>query len=428
MNVLVIGSGGREHAICWKIKQSTRLNKLYVATGNAGISKIVDGVFGKTDFESLLDFVKEKNVDYIIVGPEMPLAEGIVDFFEKRNIAIFGGTKKAAMLESSKIFSKKIMQKYGIPTAKFGYFDNPNEAFAYLTDCQYPLVIKADGLAAGKGVIIAKSENQAREAISAMLSGKAFGLAGQRIVIEEFLEGQEASIFAFCDGKNFISTIASQDHKRALDGDKGLNTGGMGAYAPAPIITSELKRFVDNAIFKPLLDGMNREGIPYKGVLYAGLMLTKEGIKVLEFNCRFGDPETQVVLPLLKTDLMDIIEATINGRLDKINLEWHDKSAACVILASGGYPQKYEKGKLIYGLSSEMGSDILVFHAGTKFDENGNFITAGGRVLGITAIAENLKAALDKSYKAIEKIHFENMHFRKDIGFKAISKISDISG
>jgi phosphoribosylamine--glycine ligase len=421
MNILVIGSGGREHAICWKLRQSSKLDKLYIAPGNAGIAKIADGVFPETDVDKLLNFVEEKSVDCIIVGPEAPLADGIVDFFQEKGVPIFGPSRKAAQIESSKIFSKNLMKTYGIPTAEFEEFSDASDALEYLKQSKFPLVIKADGLAAGKGVLICEDKENAEEAVKEIMINKAFGEAGKKIVIEEFLEGEEASIFAFCDGKNFVSTIASQDHKRALEGDQGLNTGGMGAYAPTPVITDELKRFVDENIFAPTLKGLAEEGAPYTGVLYVGLMIADGTPKVLEFNCRFGDPETQVVLPLMKTDLVDIVQAVLDGTLDDVQLEWHDKQAVCVILASGGYPVKYEKGKVIRGMEDATADEgVMVFHAGTKLNEHGEFITAGGRVLGVTAIGETLDVAVDIAYDAVDKIHFEKMHFRSDIAHRAL--------
>lgn len=421
MEVLVIGSGGREHTIVWKLKQSPQIKKIYCAPGNAGIGEIAELVNLKPeDITGLKKFVKAKKIDLTIVGPENPLVAGIVDEFQKENLRIFGPVKGAAQLEGSKLFAKKIMKKYKIPTAGYEIFTDPQKALEHVYMSKFPLVIKADGLAAGKGVTVARSLVEARRAIKAALEEKTFGEAGNKIIIEEFMEGEEASILAFCDGKNFISMVSAQDHKTIFDNDQGPNTGGMGTYSPAPLITAILNKEIEEKVFQPMLAGMAAEGLPYVGILYAGLMITKEGPKVVEFNCRFGDPETQVVLPRLNNDLITVINACIDGKLGEIKLEWNSKPAVCVVLAAEGYPGNYKKGQVIGGLkeAAEL-TDTFVFHAGTSLQDK-DIVTSGGRVLGVTALGDNLRSAIKNAYTAVNKIKFEGMHYRKDIGQKAL--------
>ena len=421
MKVLVIGSGGREHALVWKIMQSPKVSQVYCAPGNAGISKLAQYINIDADsIEKLVDFAQEEKIDLTVVGPELPLSKGIVNEFNRKGLRIFGPSKEAAEIESSKVFSKYLMKKYNIPTANYEVFQNSEKAFDYIKQQTFPLVIKADGLAAGKGVFIVKNLDQAGDALNTLMKKKTFGEAGRQIVIEEFLEGEEVSILAFCDGKTVVPMVSSQDHKKIFDNDQGPNTGGMGAYSPVPFYPDEFEKGVLEEILKPTVEGLRSEGREYKGVLYAGLVLTKEGPKVLEFNARFGDPETQVILPRLKTDLIDILNAVIEETLHKINIEWEDNAAVCVVVASGGYPGKYPKGKVISGLEGlEKMKDIVVFHAGTKL-QDGKVITSGGRVLGITARDETISKAKERAYKGVKEIYFEDMYYRKDIAAKAI--------
>lgn len=423
MKVLVIGSGGREHAIVWKIAQSALVQEIFVAPGNAGIKTIAKCVdISATDIDKLIEFVKENKIDFTIVGPEAPLSLGIVDSFEKEHLKIFGPTALAARLESSKVFSKQVMLKAEVPTANCEIFEDAAQAKDYIKDKALPLVIKADGLAQGKGVIIAKTQKEAEDAIYSMLESKLFGEAGARIMIEECLVGEEASILVFCDGKDIVPLASSQDHKRIFDNDQGLNTGGMGAYSPAPIITSKLMKQIMKKIIRPIVDEMNKIGCPYKGVLYAGIMLTEEGPKVLEFNARFGDPETEVILPRLNSDLVSVMLAVVEERLAEIRLSWKRDSCVCVVLSSKGYPGSYEKGKEITGLDSFKGvKNVVVFHSGTKSD-NGKFFTDGGRVLGVTALGKTIEMAITNAYAAVEKIKFEGIYYRKDIGRRALGK------
>ena len=417
MKVLVVGSGGREHALAWKISQSDKVKKIYAAPGNAGISKIATCIPIKADdIASLLSFARQESIDLTVVGPEAPLAAGIGDAFREAGLTIFGPSKSAAQIESSKIFAKKMMDKYGIPTGEAHIFDNPRDAIGFVKDRDYPVVIKADGLAAGKGVVVVSSPEEARDAIRKMMIDRVFGQAGERILIEEFLEGEEASFLALTDGRNVLSLPLARDYKRVYDGDRGPNTGGMGSYSPVPSISDDTYRKIETQIIIPIIEALNAEGYPYEGVIYAGLMITEDGPKVLEFNCRFGDPETQPLLMRMNTDLIEIIEVIIRRKLDKIRSGWSEKAATCVVLASGGYPGKYEKGKVITGLDEVEGmEDIEVFHAGTAIAD-GKVVTAGGRVLGVTALGSDIRDAALKAYKAIEKIHFEGMHYRKDIG------------
>jgi len=400
MKVLVIGSGGREHALVWKIIQSPKVSQVYCAPGNAGISKLAQCINIDADsIEKLVDFVQEEKIDLTVVGPELPLSKGIVNEFNGKGLRIFGPSKEATEIESSKVFSKYLMKKYNIPTAKYEVFQNSEKAFDYIKQQVFPLVIKADGLAAGKGVFIVKNLVQARDALDALMEEKKFGEAGRQVVIEEFLEGEEVSILAFCDGKTVLPMVSSQDHKKIYDHDRGPNTGGMGAYSPAPFYSDEFKKRVLEEILKPTVKGLQSEGRKYKGVLYAGLILTKEGPKVLEFNARFGDPETQVISPRLKTDLIDILNAVIEETLHKTNIEWEDNAAVCVVVASGGYPGKYQKGKVINGLERlRKMEDVIAFHAGSKLQDD-KVITSGGRVLGITAWDDTISKAKEKAYE-----------------------------
>ena len=423
MKVLVIGSGGREHALVWKIMQSPKVSQVYCAPGNAGISKLAQCINIDADnIEKLVDFAKKEKIDLTVVGPELPLSQGIVNEFNKQGLRIFGPSKEAAEIESSKVFSKYLLKKYNIPTANYEIFQNSEKALDYIKKQTFPLVIKADGLAAGKGVFIVKNLLEARDALNALLEEKKFGEAGRQVIVEEFLEGEEVSILAFCDGKTVVPMVSSQDHKKIFDNDLGPNTGGMGAYSPVPFYPDEFEKRVLEEILKPTVKGLQNEGKEYKGVLYAGLILTKEGPKVLEFNARFGDPETQVILPRLKTDLIDILNAVIENTLHQINIEWEDTAAVCVVVASGGYPGKYQKGKVICGLERlEKMKNIIAFHAGTKFQDN-QVITSGGRVLGITSWDNTISKAKEKAYKGVEKIYFEDMYYRKDIAAKAIKE------
>lgn len=418
IDILVIGGGGREHAVIKKLKQSKHTGKIYCAPGNGGISMDAQCVNIKaTDTMLITAFAKEHKIGLVVVTPDDPLALGMVDALEAEGIRAFGPNKAAAQIESSKVFSKNLMKKYGIPTAGYDVFDDPKEALEFIKkQNKYPTVIKADGLALGKGVIIAPNYEEAKDALHSIMEEKIFGESGNRVVIEEFLTGPEVSVLAFTDSKTLKPMVSSKDHKRALDGDKGLNTGGMGTISPNPYYTEEIADTCMKTIFLPTMEAMNKEGRPFKGCLYFGLMLTKDGPKVIEYNCRFGDPETQVVLPRLKTDLVEIMEAVIDERLSDIDIEWDDGACACVVAASGGYPKKYETGKKITGLDEAEAIDgVTIFHAGTKYVD-GEIFTAGGRVLGVTATGKTLSTALDKAYEGISKIHFDGMHYRKDIG------------
>lgn len=422
MKILVIGSGGREHALVWKLSQSNRVTKIFVAPGNAGTGQVAENVnIGSEDITGLVKFAREKGIDITFVGPEAPLVKGIVPAFEKEGLRIFGPDTHAARLEGSKVYAKNFMKKYGIPTARYEIFQEAKEALSYIEEAGAPLVVKAEGLAAGKGVVVAESKDEAVNAVEEIMVNKRFGNSGNRIVIEEFLSGQEATVLAFTDGRTIVPMVPSQDHKQAYDNDQGPNTGGMGAYAPAPLVTEKLLDRVYKNILIPTIGGLKQEGIRYKGVLYVGLMVNNCQARVLEYNVRFGDPETQVILPLLKTDLVEIAEAIIDERLDQINIEWSEKKALCVIMASGGYPVKYEKGFEITGLSSaERLDEVKVFQAGTGYDGN-RLVTAGGRVLGITALGDSFKQTRKRAYQAVEKIKFSGCHFRTDIGLKAIN-------
>jgi phosphoribosylamine--glycine ligase len=416
MRVMVVGGGGREHALVWKIAQSPRVEEIFCTPGNAGIKKIARCVdISAEDIKALADFAEKKSIDLTVVGPEAPLVEGIVDEFEARGLKAFGPNKAASQIEGSKVFAKNLMEKYNIPTAAFRVFDNSIDAINYIDKMDAPLVVKAEGLAAGKGVVVAKDKDTAVSAVKSIMEQRIFGKAGARVVIEEYLEGPEVTVLSFCDGKIAVPMVSSRDHKRVFDNDEGPNTGGMGAISPAPAYSMELAEVVEKEIIQKTVEAMAAEGIPFKGVLYTGLMLTKNGPRVLEYNCRFGDPETQVVLPRLKTDLIDIMEACMDGNLEKMRIEWKDEKAICVVLASGGYPGPYEKGKVIEGLSEAEAEGALVFHAGTA-EKKGKIVTAGGRVLGVTALGETEDKARQEAYDAISKISFEDMHYRKDIG------------
>lgn len=422
MKILIVGGGGREHAIALALSKSPKVDKLYCAPGNGGISKLAECFPVKaTDIDGMVELAKKLEPDYVFVAPDDPLVMGMVDKLNHEGFKTFGPRSKAAILEGSKAFSKALMKKYNIPTASYEIFEKPDEAIEFVkTVNTYPAVIKADGLALGKGVVIAQNFEEAKDAINSMMVDKKFGESGKEVVIEEFMDGVEVTVLAFTDGKTVKPMISSMDHKRAYDDDKGLNTGGMGTIAPNPLFTKELEAECMEKIFKPTIEAMSAEGRPFKGCLYFGLMLTKQGPKVVEYNARFGDPETQVVLPLLETDLVDIIEAVYEGKLDELDIKWSDKVCACVVMASGGYPEKYETGKPISGLDENgQVEGAYVYHAGTKL-EGDTFLTAGGRVLGVTATGGDLKSALDSAYKAVEKISFEKAHYRKDIGKKAL--------
>ena len=419
MKVLVVGGGGREHAVCRKLAESKLVDQLLCAPGNAGIAKVATCVPGvkATDVEAIVKLARDEKVDFVCVTPDDPLALGCVDALEKEGIAAFGPSAYAAQMESSKIFSKNLMKKYGIPTAESETFEDMDAALAYLDTQSAPIVIKADGLALGKGVIVAKTMDEAKEAVVDMMQGGKFGKSGARVLIEECMFGREVTVLCFCDGKTIVPMRASQDHKRVYDNDQGPNTGGMGAFAPSPLYTQEIAKVTMDTILVPTLNAMNSEGFTFKGVLYVGLMLTEKGPKVVEYNARFGDPETQVVLPLLDSDLMEIMMAVRNQTLSELDIQWKERSAACIVLASGGYPGKYEGGKLITGMDEAEETGATVYHAGTKMTEEG-FVTAGGRVLGVTALGDTLRDAVDSAYAAAKKIHFDGAHMRSDIGSK----------
>ena len=418
MKVLVVGGGGREHAIVWKLSQSPKIKKLYCAPGNPGIAELAEGVsIAVSEIEKLADFAKNEQIDLTFVGPEEPLSLGIVNYFKEQGLAVYGPSKEAALIEGSKAFAKELMIKYQIPTAKYAAFTNYEEALDYVRSEGAPIVIKADGLAAGKGVVVAKSLEEAEDALKSMMKDVTFGAAGVRVVIEEFLEGEEMTLLSFVNGSTVKPMVPSQDHKPVYDGDKGPNTGGMGTYAPLPHIDSSMTERIIETIVQPTAEAMVAEGVPYEGILYTGLMLTKEGPKVIEYNARFGDPETQVVLPLLETDLVDIVTASLTGELENIEVKWKDKAAVCVIMSSAGYPGPYEKGEVIYGLD-QVGNPSIIFHAGTAA-KDGEIITSGGRVLGVTAVGETLKEARELAYQSVEKVTFIGAHYRTDIGSKA---------
>lgn len=424
MKVLVIGGGGREHAICWKLAQSPKVKELYCAPGNAGIAEIARCVdIGVMDFEKMTEFAKKEAFDLVVVGPDDPLAAGLVDALAAAGLRAFGPRKNAAILEGSKAFSKDLMKKYGIPTAAYETFDTPEAALEYLETAPVPVVLKADGLALGKGVLICNTREEAREGVKTLMLDKQFGSAGDRIVVEEFMTGREVSVLSFVDGKTIRIMTSAQDHKRAKDGDQGLNTGGMGTFSPSPFYTPEVDQFCREHIYQPTVDAMAAEGREFKGIIFFGLMLTADGPKVLEYNARFGDPETQVVLPRMKNDIVDVFEACVDGTLDQVELDFEDNAAVCVVLASAGYPEHYEKGYRIEGLEKFKDKDgYYVFHAGSKFDAEGNIVTNGGRVLGVTAKGKDLKEARANAYKAAEWVEFGNKYMRGDIG-KAIDEL-----
>jgi phosphoribosylamine---glycine ligase len=421
MNVLLIGSGGREHAIALKVLESSKLTKLFCLPGNAGIGKECDLVnIKQNDKPAILDFIKSKKIDFVIVGPEQPLADGLVNLLREKNIAVFGPSKEAAELESSKAFAKYFMEKYNIPTAGFKVFSRNEKQLLleYLKKSNYPVVIKADGLAAGKGVVIPQSYKEAEKNINEFIEDNIFGSAADKIVIEEFLQGEEASVFAVSDGSSYVLLSPAQDHKRINDNDEGKNTGGMGSYAPAPVITKELMKIVEEKVVKPTIEGMNSEGKPFTGCLYCGLMITHDGPKVIEYNCRFGDPETQVILPLIESDLLELLFLASTKGLKNYRIKHSDKTAVCVVLASKGYPDKYETGNIISGFD-ELDNSTLVYHAGTKYINN-KIATSGGRVLGITVLGNNLNDAIEKVYLQADKVHFDGCHYRTDIGKKGL--------
>lgn len=427
MKVLIVGGGGREHAIAWKAAQSPKVEKIYCAPGNAGIAGLAECVdIGVMDFDAQTAFAREHGIDLVIVGPDDPLAAGAVDAFEAAGLRVFGPRKDAAILEGSKAFSKDLMKKYNIPTAAYETFDSPEEALAYLEDAPIPIVLKADGLALGKGVLICNTREEAKEGVRTLMLDKQFGSAGDRIVVEEFMTGREVSVLSFVDGKTIKIMTSAQDHKRAGDGDQGLNTGGMGTFSPSPFYTEEVDTFCKEHIYQPTVDAMKAEGREFKGIIFFGLMLTEKGPKVLEYNARFGDPETQVVLPRMKNDIIDVFEACVDGTLDQIELEFEDNAAVCVVLASAGYPEHYEKGYKMTGFENFEGRDgYYVFHAGSKFDKDGNIVTNGGRVLGVTAKGRTLKEARENAYRATEWIEFGNKYMRHDIG-KAIDEAEGV--
>jgi phosphoribosylamine--glycine ligase len=422
MKVLIVGSGGREHAIAWSVAKSPKVDKIYCAPGNAGIAEFAECVnIGAMEFDKLVAFAKENAIDLTIIGMDDPLVGGVVDEFEAEGLRVFGPRKNAAIIEGSKAFSKDLMKKYNIPTAAYENFTDPDEAIKYLETAKMPIVLKADGLALGKGVLICNTLEEAKEGVKTLMLDKQFGDAGNEIVIEEFMTGREVSVLAFCDGKTIKCMTSAQDHKRAKDGDQGLNTGGMGTFSPSPFYNDEVEAFCEKYVYQPTIDAMAAEGRPFTGILFTGLMITEDGPKVLEYNARFGDPEAQVVLPRMKNDIIDVMEACIDGKLSDVELEFEDNAAVCVVLASDGYPEKYDKGFEIKGLDTFKDKDgYYVFHAGTKFDGD-KIVTNGGRVLGVVAKGEDLKAARANAYKATEWIDFANKYKRNDIG-KAIDE------
>ena len=423
MKVLIVGSGGREHAIAWSVAKSSKVEKIYCAPGNAGIAEFAECVpIGAMEFEKLAAFAKENEIDLTIVGMDDPLVGGIVDVFEAEGLRVFGPRKNAAILEGSKAFSKELMQKYGIPTAAYTTVTSADDARKVLADSKFPVVLKADGLALGKGVLICETPDDAEVGVRMIMEDKKFGSAGDQMVIEEFMTGREVSVLSFCDGKTIKPMTSAQDHKRAGDGDTGLNTGGMGTFSPSPFYTDEVDAFCKANIYQKTVDAMAAEGRPFVGIIFFGLMLTEDGPKVLEYNCRFGDPEAQVVIPRMKNDMIEVMEACVDGRLDEIELEFEDNAAVCVVLASEGYPVSYQKGFPIHGLEEFKGrNDAFVFHAGTKFGDDGEIVTNGGRVLGVTALGSTLVEARANAYKASDLITFENKYKRNDIG-KAIDE------
>ncbi len=422
MKVLVVGGGGREHALVWKIAQSPLAPQIYAAPGNAGISELAQCLpIPAADVDGLLTFARQKRIDLTVVGPELALEKGIVDKFREAKLTIFGPSREAALLETSKVFAKDFMIRQQIPTADYSVFSSSNEACRYVQRHGAPVVVKADGLAAGKGSVVAETVADAQTAIRQIMEERTFGSAGERVVVEEFMEGEEASILALVDGENYLTMISSQDHKRIYEADRGLNTGGMGAYAPAPVITEDVMAEVENHILRPAVCGMVREGYPFQGVLYAGLMMTKAGPRVVEFNCRFGDPETQVILPLLEDDFLELLLAVCDGTLPGRQVRWSSAAAVCVVMASAGYPGQYQQGFAIQGLGGPFPQDVMVFHAGTRI-QDAQILTDGGRVLGVTAMGANVQEAVSRVYRAVEKISFPGAYFRGDIAHRALAR------
>lgn len=424
MKVLVVGSGGREHALAWKLAQSDKVKKLYAMPGNAGIAQVAERVPGSaTDIKAIADFAERERIDLTVVGPESPLIAGLVDELESRGLTAFGPCAKAAQMEGSKVFAKQLMLENGIPTAACEVFDDPDKADAYIDSAASktgdPIVVKADGEAAGKGVFVSKTKDDAHHAVDLIMRKMVFGASGKKVVVEEYLDGPEASFMCFVDGEAFVPMIPAQDYKRAYDNDEGPNTGGMGCYAPVPVVTDEIRTKVINSIIQPTLKALMQRGIRYKGVLYAGLALTNAGPKVVEFNCRFGDPETQVVLPLMASDLVDVCLAVTSGTLDRAVVNWYDKKALCVVMASGGYPGDYEKRKVITGIDKAEELGVVVFHAGTE-SRDGYTVTSGGRVLGVTAVGDSYRECVEKAYSGVKKIRFEGAHYRRDIGARLL--------
>jgi phosphoribosylamine--glycine ligase len=423
MKVLVVGGGGREHALCWKIAQSPLVEQIYCAPGNPGIAELAECVnIAADEIETLCEFALAERIDLTVVGPEVPLTMGIVDTFQAAGLEIFGPNKAAAQIEGSKGFSKDLMAKYDIPTADYRSFTEHADAVAYIKEQGAPIVVKADGLAAGKGVIVAMTEEQAIAAVDDIMLDKVFGAAGASVVIEEFMAGEEASFFAFTDGKNILPLASSQDHKRVNDGDEGPNTGGMGAYSPAPVVTDELHDVIVDTVVKPTIAGMAQDGCPYSGILYVGLMIKDGKPRVVEFNARFGDPEAQPLLMRMKSDIVPVLQACARGELRQDAIEWHEKAAVCVVMASGGYPSSFEKGLPISGLAAAARiADLMVFHAGTSF-KDGQIVNNGGRVLGVTGLGENVRTAIDKAYEGVAAIDWDKVHYRKDIGARALNR------
>lgn len=422
MKILVVGSGGREHALVWKLRQSSGVDRIFCAPGNAGTEQLGENVAIKAgDLPALARFAKENQIELTVVGPDDPLAAGIADHFETEGLRIFGPTKSAARLESSKIFAKELMRAKQIPTARAAIFEKQEAAFAFLEESHFPIVIKADGLALGKGVIVARDVEEAKTAVTAMMSEGRFGEAGRRLLIEECLAGTECSLHALVDGENFRMLASARDHKRAFDGDAGPNTGGMGAFSPANNFDAEMQSRFEGEVMRPLLDGLRENNVTFRGLLFPGLMMTADGPRVLEFNCRFGDPETQAILPRLKSDLLPLLERTIDARLESVNVEWDPRPAVTIVMASGGYPEKYDVGKPISGLEPAASEDVQIFHAGTR-RQNGEIVTSGGRVLAVTALGETIAAARDRAYEVVSQINFEGCHYRRDIALSAAAR------
>jgi phosphoribosylamine--glycine ligase len=423
MKILVVGGGGREHTLVWKIAESASVEEIFCAPGNGGIGELADCVeIAATDVRALADFAEKAKVDLTVVGPEAPLSLGIANEFVRRGLRVFGPSQSATRTEASKVFAKEMMVKYGIPTARHALFTDAERALAHVRKRDLPLVVKADGLAAGKGVIVCRTREEAENAVNRICIKREFGDAGNQLIVEDCLVGEEASLLAFTDGKTVLPMDSAQDHKPVYDNDEGPNTGGMGAYSPAPVVTEELYQQIKESVLIPYVRGLRSEGIEYKGVLYAGLMLTEEGPQVLEFNVRFGDPETQALLPRLENDLIEVMNATVEGRLSEIELKWGSGAAVCVVMASGGYPGSYEKGKPISGLDSLEDDSVVVFHAGTRKLDDGTTVTSGGRVLGVTGQGETIEEAIERTYDAVQRIHFEGAHYRRDIGAKALRR------